>query len=201
MFTRPLYFVQQPAFLLIWGVYGGTYIVGNCTDAYCERDGKSSFYPKFYASSTANVTLSVLKDKAYARMFGKGDPRPLPSMSYLLFAVRDSATIFASFSLPKPASIYAQENFGWTPFFADTFFQLLTPISMQILSCPLHLLGLDLYNRSEVSTAERVSFIQREYVKTVLARMARIFPAFGIGGVINNHARKQSRQFLENYSS
>lgn len=28
-FTNPVYFVKQPSFLLIWGVYGGTYIVAN----------------------------------------------------------------------------------------------------------------------------------------------------------------------------
>ena len=28
-FTQPLYFVKQPSFLLIWGVYGGTYTVAN----------------------------------------------------------------------------------------------------------------------------------------------------------------------------
>ena len=35
----------------------------------------------------------------------------------------------------------------------------------------------------------RVGFIKREYTKTVLARMARILPAFGVGGVINKHVR------------
>jgi hypothetical protein len=45
--------------------------------AICERKKTSAFYPKFVASSATNVTLSVLKDKAYAAMFGKGDPRPM----------------------------------------------------------------------------------------------------------------------------
>ena len=30
-FTNPLKFLRQPSFLLIWGVYSGTYIVANCT--------------------------------------------------------------------------------------------------------------------------------------------------------------------------
>jgi hypothetical protein len=45
--------------------------------AICERKKTSAFYPKFVASSCTNVTLSVLKDKAYASMFGKGDPKPM----------------------------------------------------------------------------------------------------------------------------
>jgi hypothetical protein len=41
-----------------------------------------------------------------------------------------------------------------------------------------------------------VSFIQHEYVKTALARMARIFPAFGVGGVVNKSVRKHGKAFL-----
>jgi hypothetical protein len=79
---------------------------------------------------------------------------------------------------------------------ADAMAQLVTPVSMQILSTPLHLLGLDLYNRQAATTAERRVFIGREYVKTVLARMARILPAFGVGGVVNKQIRSSGRQYL-----
>jgi hypothetical protein len=191
LFTKPVYFFKQPSFLFIWGVYSGTYIVANCTEAICEYNETSPFYPKFITSSCANVTLSVLKDKAFARMFGVGEARPLPLRSYALFATRDSATILASFSLPGPLSLLMQKQFGWSTGFSDNVSQLFTPVSMQILSTPLHLHGLDLYNRSTATTAERISFIGKEYVKTVLARMARIFPAFGVGGVLNKYVRKQ----------
>lgn len=45
--------------------------------AICERKKTPSFYPKFVGSSMTNVTLSVLKDKAFAAMFGKGVSRPM----------------------------------------------------------------------------------------------------------------------------
>lgn len=32
LFTNPVYFIKQPSFLLIWGVYGGTYIVANSVE-------------------------------------------------------------------------------------------------------------------------------------------------------------------------
>ncbi len=144
----------------------------------------------------ANVTLSVLKDKAFARMFGKGDPRPMPTMSLGLFGTRDSMTILASFSLPGLISQRLQDDFKISKLTADTSAQLVTPVSMQILSTPLHLLGLDLYNRSGVSGADRIAFIKQEYVKTVLARMARIFPAFGIGGVVNKYVRNSGNEKL-----
>jgi hypothetical protein len=193
LFTNPINFVKQPSFLLIMGVYSLTYVAANCTDAYCERQSRSSFYPKFIASSTTNVTLSVLKDKAFARMFGTGAPRPLPLRSYALFATRDSATIFASFSIPGPISEYLQKNHGVAQGLADYATQLITPIAMQILSTPLHLHGLDLYNRNTATVGERITFVKQEYVKTVLARMARIFPAFGVGGVLNKKVRAEAK--------
>jgi hypothetical protein len=33
-------------------------------------------------------------------------------------------------------------------------------------------------------------------MKTVLARMARIFPAFGVGGVLNKKFRKKGLDFI-----
>lgn len=200
LFTKPLYFFKQPSFLFIWGVYSGTYIVANSIEAICERSQRSSFYPKFVGSSVANVSLSVVKDKAFAQMFGKGEARPMPLGTYGCFATRDSMTILASFSLPGLISVRLQDQFKITKLSADTAAQLATPVSMQILSTPLHLFGLDMYNRSgNVSTTDRIAFIHREYVKTTLARMARIFPAYGIGGVVNKLVRKNGSEKLSEY--
>ena len=58
------------------------------------------------------------------------------------------------------------------------------------------MIGLDLYNRPNGNISERKTFIQQEYVKTTLARMARIFPAFGIGGVVNKSIRKEGKLYL-----
>ena len=131
-------------------------------------------------ASVTNVTLSVLKDKAFARMFGTGVPKSMPVTSMGLFAVRDSMTILASFSLPGIVSAKVQRDYAIEKSKADTMSQLLCPVAMQVLSSPLHLIGLDWYNRDSVSTSERVSFVQREYLKTTAARMTRIFPAFGM---------------------
>lgn len=168
----------------------------NGVEALCERNQQNPFYPTFVGGSVANVTLSVLKDKAFARMFGKGDPRPMPMSSMGLFATRDSMTILASFSLPALISKRMQDSMGMNKVRADTAAQLFTPVTMQIFSTPLHLFGLDLYNREGAKAGERIAFIKQEYVKTALARMSRIFPAFGIGGVVNTSIRKSGREFL-----
>ena len=115
-----------------------------------------------------------------------------------LFATRDTMTILASFTLPGILSTKMQDS-GYTKGTSDVLSQLLTPVSMQILSTPLHLLGLNLYNREVATSQERIKFIGQEYVKTTLARMARIFPAFGVGGVINKSVRKTGNEILRGY--
>lgn len=105
-------------------------------------------------------------------------------------------TIFASFNLPPMVSSVLSSQFGISKLYADVSAQLISPCAIQALSTPLHLLGMDLYNQPVSTTATRVSFIQREYLATTAARMGRIFPAFGIGGVANKLFKKHSREFL-----
>jgi len=201
LFFRPIYFLKQPSFLLIWGVFSGTYAVANNVEALCGRNQIDPLYPKFVCSATTNVTLSVAKDYAFARMFGKGPIKPMPSSSLGLFATRDSMTILASFTLPPIIARELVNNMAFTSKNADITAQLLAPVSMQILSTPLHIFGLDLYNRSssDVKFSERLMFIKQEYLKTLMARVSRIFPAFGIGGVVNKQLRKQGHEFIYNF--
>lgn len=127
---NPFAFCKQPSFLFIWGVYSGTYIVANSIEAICQRNQSSPLVPKFIGSSVANVSLSVLKDRAFARMFGTGNPKPMPAggkklhvdmneaivhllisrKGMALFATRDSMTILASFTLPDTISLQMQQH-------------------------------------------------------------------------------------------
>jgi hypothetical protein len=75
--------------------------------------------------------------------------------------------------------------------------QFVTPAAVQILSTPLHLLGLDLYNREGVSNGERARRVLRDWLKSSLARMGRIIPAFGVGGVVNTKVRRDLMARLE----
>lgn len=68
--------------------------------------------------------------------------------------------------------------------------QFVTPAAVQIFSTPLHLLGLDLYNRQGVSGRERAGRVVRDWGMSALARMGRIIPAFGVGGVVNMKVRR-----------
>ena len=197
LFLNPAYFFKQPAFFMIWGVYGGTYVAANSTQAYCDRSDIDWQKPKFAASSAANVGLSLLKDKAYARMFGVvGNTNPLPLRSYAMFMSRDSLTVASSFNLPPVMSAYLQKEQGWSANTSDTVSQLTAPLVAQIFSVPLHLYGLDSYNYPNRTIQGRKDFIKQEYTKTLMARWARIFPAFGCGGVINYRLRKWGHKTL-----
>lgn len=197
--SKPVHFLRQPAFLMIWGVYSGTYIVANSVESICERSKRSPIVPKFIGSSATNITLSVLKDKAYARMFGVGDPKPFPAISLALFATRDIMTILASFTLPSIVGKAVDKQFHFGKQTSDNLAQLTVPCMMQFLSSPLHLYGLDKYNRPNrpgLTSSDRISRIKQEYLKTSLARVARILPAFGVGGVVNKYIRKSGKEWL-----
>lgn len=76
--------------------------------------------------------------------------------------------------------------------------QFIAPAAVQLVSTPLHLLGLDLYNRnSGVKPSDRFAKVWKDWGKSCLARMGRIVPAFGIGGVVNTSVRKGFMEKLE----
>ncbi len=191
---RPMYFLRQPAFLMIWGVYSGTYIAANSIELICEQLKRSAVIPTFVGSSITNTTLSMLKDKAFAKMFGVGDPKSFPAISYACFATRDSLTILASFTWPKliGKALHEQSTLGEQT--SNNIAQITAPCMVQFLSTPLHLYALDRYNRPESS--DRLLRIKQEYMKTTLARVARILPAFGIGGIVNRYLRESGKEHL-----
>ncbi|CAN0081250.1 unnamed protein product [Sphacelaria rigidula] len=126
-------------------------------------------------------------------MFGVAKPKPVPIPTYLLFTVRDASTVAASFNLPAPVSTYLQDRFGMSKSSADFTAQMTCPAGVQFLSTPLHLLGLDLYNKPQNTPSGRTKFIVGAYTPSVIARICRIGPAFGIGGVGNTAFRKYFR--------
>ena len=101
--------------------------------------------------------------------------------------------MFASFNLPPylspllPLSSSITERY----FSSASAAQFLAPAGIQLLSTPLHLLGLDLYNRPRVGWRDRVGRVARDWGGTSLARMGRVIPAFGIGGVVNGKVRRK----------
>ena len=72
--------------------------------------------------------------------------------------------------------------------------QFVAPAGIQLLSTPLHLWGLDLYNRpmgNGTPWTARARKVGRDWLGSSVARMARIVPAFGVGGVVNAGVRRK----------
>jgi hypothetical protein len=213
LLLRPHHIVFSKPFALIFMVYGGTYLTANMLDTAVStrQDRRASHVTsgtaKFAASSAANVGLCIYKDQVFVRMFGpKGvAPRPVPWASLGLFAARDCMTIFASFNVPPLLGPYLQERLSeeaQRSVSGQTIAQFVAPAAIQLASTPLHLLGLDLYNRPWTqregpTTAERWAQIRKNWAISSAARIGRIVPAFGVGGVVNTKVRRQLMEKLE----
>lgn len=205
MLLRPHRFLLSKPFLLIFALYGGTYFSANTIDTVkSTTSGRPASTvtaggSKFVATSVTNLSLCLYKDSQFTRLFGTVSARPIPGPSYALFAVRDCLTIFASFNLPPliapniPLSEVAETYVS-----RASVAQFLAPASIQLLSTPLHLLGLDLYNRNQgASFADRFNKVRKDWIMSSFARMARIVPAFGVGGVVNTRVRGALMSKLE----
>lgn len=185
----------------MFGVYFSTYVTANFVDTTCEHQQvpftTASWY-KFVATSAINMSLCILKDRAFARMFGVTASHSLPILTYVCFAARDSLTIAASFNAPRLFAEWLTANNRISdPKTANVAAQLVCPGAVQFISTPLHLLGLDMYNRSGASISQRVGLVRSEYLKSTLARIGRIAPAFGIGGVGNTFFRSYRKRVVE----
>jgi hypothetical protein len=75
--------------------------------------------------------------------------------------------------------------------------QFASPALMQFISTPMHLLGLDLYNRGGLEWRERLTRIRRDYISSSFARIGKIVPAYGVGGVVNVRLRAALMERLE----
>lgn len=182
---KPGNFVRKPSFLWISAVYSATYVVANTTQALCQRYETPYDMPKLATTSATNIGMSMLKDRAFAKIYaahGKASSS-FPTLSLGLFAARDALTIAASFTLPPRISPIVEASSGLSHDVARGLVQFVTPLAAQVFSVPMHLVALDLYNNP--ANPARFAFVRREYAKTLLARWGRIFPAYGVGGVIN----------------
>ncbi|KAM0559860.1 hypothetical protein ACHAPJ_003808 [Fusarium lateritium] len=185
-------------------VYFGTYATANMFDSFnaVQHDidpSIVSYTPaKFAATTTVSSGLSIFKDAYFSRM-ASGTATPL--LSYALFAMRDAVTIYASFNLPTMiAPKLAEFPFASITPFANIFqsddsrlkmAQLFMPAASQIVSTPIHLLGLDVHARQvRMTIRERMSVIKRYTGFATPLRMMRVLPSFGIGSVANTGFRK-----------
>lgn len=163
---RPTDFIKQPAIRWIAIVYGSTYVVANCVETTMNR---YNYIQRLWVNSLVSK-IGRFRDRSRS-------PR------WLCLVL---VTVAASFTLPPLVTPWFREQGVPAP---DKVAQLVVPCAAQILNTPFYVLGLSLYNHPEHSLQQRWAYVRAYYPSTLLARWARIFPAFGIGGVLNKELR------------
>ena len=87
-------------------------------------------------------------------MYGVVAPKSLPISAYSLFIARDTISMAFVFTLPPLVTAALHER-NLRSHALDLGVQLAAPVTLQLISTPLHLLGLNMYNVASASAAER----------------------------------------------
>jgi hypothetical protein len=225
MARNPIDYVKSPTFLLMWAVYGATYTTANAfktleEHATYSRDRSNSLADSksaskniagtfqiaaFLGTTVVNSGSSMMKDRAYARMFsGQTTTASFPKSTYAMWAIRDLSVIGSSFLLPDivSAKLVEHSNGEIDRDRALSMCQIGLPVLAQFVAGPFQYLGLDMYNRnmSHMSTAQafadRCKQLSRGIAPVIGARVARIIPGYSIGGVANTKLRTSWRKML-----
>jgi hypothetical protein len=136
-------------------------------------------------TSIVNSTASILKDRAYAQLYGNNTDSnntssssgtvtkriPVPKITYGLWLVRDVTVIGAAFVLPHYVAQFLQKQQQQRLYSNDTvsyrlsdktisrIAQVGTPVVAQVIAGPLHFIGYDYYNhRNNVVVPKASSF-------------------------------------------
>lgn len=193
---QPKAFFNGISFRLTTVVYFGTYAAANLSELYLDRcevlEEKKRRDVKVGSASVANIGLLAWRDSIFAREFTGGNikPKTTPPRTISMFAMRDCATMFATFYLAPKAGHYLIEEHGMNRHAAEISTAIAVPVLTQILTAPIHIHAMDYYSRPVVSTGERLETIKNEFGKVSFARGLRILPAFGIGSYVNNKFRE-----------
>jgi hypothetical protein len=230
MIRHPVAYFQSPTFLWMWLTYGSTYAAANSLrtlmehqdfqkaakiqtapeDAMEDRKSRatsatappSSAMTLFVGTTIVNSSASLVKDRAYAKLFGNAISTSVPRVSYGLWIARDCTIVASSFVLPPIVARCIQEHNILPSFSAEQSLrlaQIVTPATAQLVAGPLHFVGLDWFNRpssTNVSLLERARFLQKGFAEVVSARIARIIPGYGLAGVWNQDLRNAWRQHV-----
>eukprot|EP00520_Triparma_pacifica_P018813 CAMPEP_0118632598 /NCGR_PEP_ID=MMETSP0785-20121206/532_1 /TAXON_ID=91992 /ORGANISM="Bolidomonas pacifica, Strain CCMP 1866" /LENGTH=318 /DNA_ID=CAMNT_0006523383 /DNA_START=193 /DNA_END=1146 /DNA_ORIENTATION=+ len=199
--SSPVSYVKSPMFLAMWATYASTYCAANSirtlNEHYSTKSGQAAS-ALFVGTTAVNSSATMMKDSLYAKAFGgsAASPRPMPSITYGLWGLRDCLVISSSFVLPPILQSALVNKLDMEESKAKTTAQIFCPIATQFIAGPVQLLGLDYYNRPGTTLSSRLSLLASEFTTIVSARIARIAPAYGIGGVGNNYVRDRWRSWV-----
>lgn len=190
LYKQPFEFFKGKFYGPMAGVYLATYGTANVTEAMCNNLGLDPTWYKLGLSSAANILFSNFRDSFYTQISGKGSIRPTPILSKILYAKRDCLTIGAGFTLPNYVAQYLKNQYHFSEKSAVYAGQLATPLVMQFIITPVHLLALDLYNNPVTTLKNRFFRIQQQYPAATMARMGRSLSVYSIGGLLNDKLKQ-----------
>jgi hypothetical protein len=167
-------------------VYTSTYCTANLTELACKKSHIDYKIPTLLTTSLVNIGTIMYKDMEYAKLL-KNSKKQFPLQSNLLFALRDMSTIMTCFIWKKDAIQYLDKYMLHNK--SELIASILMPCLIQIFSTPLHILAIDIYERPSASFKQRLNYIPTIYKSVLTGRIARAFPAFGIGGFVNDMLR------------
>ncbi|KAL4807229.1 hypothetical protein BDV18DRAFT_159448 [Aspergillus unguis] len=197
---HPAVFLSSPAHAHVFALYAATYTVANTSETLCKDTFPAADAITFACTFAVNVPLGVWKDIRFAQFFGqtlplkgrKGLPTPIPKAhsgtraAAATLLLRDAATIYGSFTLAQKCADYIPDSLAVSPSSKTVLTQLVVPVLSQIVATPLHLLGLDMYNRPyKVAGRDRLKVVLRDLPSATVIRGVRIIPAFRVGCLVN----------------
>jgi len=189
LFRNPINTFLKVDNRVVFLVYGSTYLTKNSMEATSNYQNWNPFWPVLLGTTCVNTSLGIFKDKYLAQLFGSGVVN-FPMTSYAFFTARDMVIIGASFNGPPVLAPILQEKTGWQQETCETVAQLACPGMAQIFATPLHILGLDMYNRPTVSWGEHCKGLLRRTLDPLGVRMCRQIYVFGVGSIA---VKKMSR--------
>lgn len=199
--------------------YGFTYIGSNLTKSYCESHGmeKEANLAAGVVSGVANTVFTIWKDSIILRALPPVNAKdltsaskPVPFMTRALFCGRDTLTCIAAFTLapaigawisgyayhqkylPQAPDAVLPENKDKVklPISCVDTAQIVTPALLQFVTTLMHITAIR-YRQTypHFSMTDLTESLRKTYISSTLLRMCRIFPAFGIGGIMNREMR------------
>ena len=166
----------------VFGVYGSTYVAKNASTITCEHKGIDPKWPMFFSTIVVNGGLGIIKDKYLARIFGSGQAN-FPLSSYASFLTRDAVLIGVSFVCAPMVAPVVKDVTGLEPVVADIITQISVPACAQLIATPIHLTGLDFYNRPEIDMKTRLGDAIKNSRGPIAIRMFRQGYVFGFGSL------------------
>jgi hypothetical protein len=166
----------------VFGVYGMTYITKNGVNESCKEYEYDSKWPIFFSTMVVNGALGIMKDKYLAKMFGSGAVN-FPMASYLAFVSRDAWLIGVSFVGAPLMGPIVEKYTGLSTVVSDCIAQISVPACGQLIATPIHLAGLDFYNRPKMDFNTRVVDAIKASRGPILVRMFRQGYVFGLGSL------------------